>query len=301
MGFLGFGGGNATVQLLLDRQEVSAGGTVQATVRVAGGRKDAQIDEGRLRLVCENEYEWREETTSFSSGSSSSTSSTSTRRDTDRKVVQEERFLEPGAVAADTPSDHTLTVEIPARSPPSAEGKITRVRWKVQATLARPRARDISDEVPLEVLSAADPARVEPAAEVDSREECDLAFQLEKRAFGAGEPIEGTLVLTPSADCKLNEVRVELEREEKVPRGKGNEERVREAQAIVAGEVELTPGLPVEYPFRLEVPPDPVPTLETDQSTVRWRLRGIGSRRMRRDYDVAQELYVYSAPGTHLG
>src|SRR5947209_7642824 len=199
MGFLGFGGGNATVQLLLDRQEVSAGGTLQATVRVAGGRKDAQIDEGRLRLVCENEYEWREETTSFPSGSSSSTTSTSTQRDTDRKVVQEERFLEPGAVAADTPSEHTLTVEIPEHSPPSAEGKITRVRWKVQATLARPRAGDISDEVPL------------------------------------------------------------------------------------------------------EVPPDPVATLQTDQSTVRWRLKGIGSRRMRRDYDVAQELYVYSAPGAHLG
>src|SRR5436190_18243223 len=105
MGFLGFGGGNAAVQLLLDRQDVAAGGTVQATVRVAGGRKDTPIDEGRLRLVYENEYEWREETTSFS-GSSSSTTSTSTQRDTDRKVVQEERFLEPGAVAADTPSEH---------------------------------------------------------------------------------------------------------------------------------------------------------------------------------------------------
>src|SRR5213593_4614058 len=101
MGFLGFGGGNAAVQLLLDRQDVAAGGSVQATVRVAGGRKDTPIDEGRLRLIYE--YEWREETRSFSSGSSSSTTSTSTRRDTDRKVVQEERFLEPGAVSADTP------------------------------------------------------------------------------------------------------------------------------------------------------------------------------------------------------
>ena len=183
MGFLGFGGGNATVQLLLDRQDVAAGGTVQATVRVAGGRKDTQIDEGRLRLVCENEYEWRERTTGFSSGSSSTTS-TRTRRDTDRKVVQEQRFLEPGAVVADRPSDHTLAVEIPEHSTPSAEGKITRVRWKVQATLARPRARDISDEVPLEVLSGAAPDRVAPDADVDSRGECDLAFQLEKRAFG---------------------------------------------------------------------------------------------------------------------
>src|SRR2546423_12769795 len=99
MGFLGFGGGNGTVQLLLDRQDVAAGGTVQATVRVAGGRKDTQIDEGRLRLVCENEYEWRERTTGVSSGSSSTTS-TRTPRDTHPQGGPEQRFLGPGAVVA---------------------------------------------------------------------------------------------------------------------------------------------------------------------------------------------------------
>jgi hypothetical protein len=301
MGILGLGGGNASIQLLVDRRDVATGGTVQATVRIAGGRKDTQIDEGRLRLVCENEYEWRDRSTSYASGSASGMStSTRTRRDTDSKVIEEQRFLEGGAIAADTPSEHTLTVEIPARSPPSAEGKITRLRWRVQATLARGRARDVSDEVSLEVLSAADASWVEPAEEVDSHGECDLAFQLEKRAFGASEPIEGTLVLTPSEECKVNEVRVELEREEEVPRGQGNEERVTEASVIVAGEVELSPGAPQEYSFRIEVPPDPVPTLRTDQSTVRWRLKGIGSRRMRSDYNVTQELLVYSAPGAHL-
>jgi SpoOM protein len=298
MGFLGFGG-NASIQLLLDREDVAAGGTLQATVRVAGGKKDLTIDAGRLRLVRENEYEWRERTTSFSSSSSSSTSSTSTRRDTDRKIVEEQRFLEAGAVAADTPSEHMLTLEIPAGSAPSAEGKITRVRWKVQATLARPRARDISDEVRVEVLST-EVGWEAPAEEVESHGECELAFRLEKRAFGAGEPIEGTVVLTPSAECTVNEVRVELEREEKVPRGEGNEERVREAQAILAGEVELSPGAPVEYPFRLEVPPDPVATLWTEHSMVRWQLKGTGSRRMRRDYNVVQAVLIYSAPPAHV-
>ena len=109
------------------------------------------------------------------------------------------------------------------------------------------------------------------------------------------------LVLTPSGACKVNEVRVELVREEDVPRGQGNEEHVTEASVVVAGEVELAPGAPQEYPFRVEVPPDPVSTLRTDQSTVRWRLKGIGSRRMRSDYNVTQELLVYSAPGAHLG
>ena len=303
MGILGLGGGNASIQLLVDRQDVASGGTVQATVRIAGGRKDTQIDEGRLRLVCENEYQWREDTTVYSSSSSASGTSTSTqtRTDTDRKVIEEQEFLPAGAIAADTPSEHTLTITIPADWTPSAEGKITRVRWKLEATLARQRARDISDEVPIEVLSTADPAWVEPAEEVDSHGECDLAFTLEKRAFGASEPIEGTLVLTPSAECKVNEVRVELEREERVPRGKGNEERVTEGESVLDGAVELSPGAPREYPFRLEVPPDPVASLLTARSTVRWRLKGIGSRRMRRDYNVTQELLVYSAPGAHLG
>ena len=302
MGFLGLGGGKATVQVLLDRADVPAGGTVQVTVRVSGGRKDTEIAEGRLRLVLENEYEWRESTRSYASSSSSTSSTTTTtHREKDRKTVDEQRFLERGSVPADTPTEYRLSVEIPAGSPGSGEGKITRVRWKVQATLARGRARDISDEAALEVLSPDDPSWIVPAEEVESRGDCDLALQLEKRAFGAGEPIEGTLVLTPSSECHVGEVRVELERHENVPRGLGNQAHVRESQAIVAGALDLTPGAPLEYSFRLEVPPDPVPTLSTERSTVQWLLKGIGARTMRRDYNVTQEVLVYSAPGSHLG
>jgi len=298
----GLGGGAASIQLLLDRQDVLAGESVHATVRVTGGRKDTTITEGRLRLVCENEYEWRESTRSYtSSQSSTSSTTTTTHRDKDRKTVDEQRFLERGAIRADTPSDYMLSVEVPTGWPGSGEGKITRVRWKVQATLARPRARDISDEVALEVLSPDDASWVPPAEEVASRGDCDLAFLLEKRAFGAGEPIEGTLVLTPSAECHVGEVLVELERQEKVPRGLSNEAHVREAQAIVSGALDLTPGAPLEYAFRVEVPPDPVPTLSTEHSTVRWLLKGVGARTMRRDYLVTQELLVCSAPGAHLG
>ena len=44
--------------------------------------------------------------------------------------------------------------------------------------------------------------------------------------------------------------------------------------------------------------PDGVcPSLRTDQSTVRWLLRGVVARQMRSDYNVVQELNVYTAPG----
>ena len=99
----------------------------------------------------------------------------------------------------------------------------------------------------------------------------------------------------------MTELRVELEREERVPRDEGNDARVGEASVVVGGDVELAPPMPVEQAFRIEVPPDPVPTLRTDHSTVRWRLRGVGARRMRSDYAVTQEVLVYSAPGEHLG
>ena len=195
----GLGGGDATIRLLLDRQDVAAGGTVQATVRVAGGNDDTEISEGRLRLVYENEVEYRYEDTDLFDKNLTSTTRTGTA--TDERVVEDQQFLPAGAVTADTPSEHSLLMTVPADAPPSAEGKITRVRWKVQATLARPRARDISDELPLEVLSTAEQSWVPTAEEVDAHGDCELSLELAKRAFGAGEPIEGTLVARPSAEC----------------------------------------------------------------------------------------------------
>ena len=285
----GLGGGDATIQVLVDRQDVLAGGTMQATVRVSAGSEATEITEGRVRLVCDNRYLYR-----YSSGQGARTGAAS-----DVKVVAEHRFLPEGAVVAD--SEHAIELTVPTDAQPSAQGKITRVLWKVEATLARPRARDISDELPVEVLSRADETWTPPDSDVDAQGECELSLELAKLAFGACEPIEGTLVASASDECEVGELRVELEREERVPRGSGNTSHVREASVVVAGRLELSPGLPVEHAFRVEVPPDPVATLKTEASSVRWLLRGVGSRRMQSDYNVTQEVLVYSAPGEHLG
>jgi hypothetical protein len=287
VGFLGFGA-KADVQVVLDRVDVVPGEAVLATVR-AKPRKDLELQEGRVELVYENEYTYREQR---SSGSAVHTTSTTK---TDRKVVETQRFVDAGKVAAGTPLEHTAELAIPLDAAPSAEGEITKVRWRVVATLALPRARDAHGEARVEVLSPPG-AWADEAEELGSHGDCELSFLLDRTDFAPGEEITGTLVATPLRECKVNEVRVELVRREEVPRKDGNTKEVTEAGERLDVEVELTPGLPREWSFRLTLPLDLVPCLRTDESRVTWRLRGIGSRRLRSDYDVVRHLDMHTAP-----
>jgi hypothetical protein len=289
-------GPKADLQVELDRTTVLPGERVQATVRLLGGRRDLEIQEGRVELVFENEYTYRTKSSSTStSGSSTITSSsTSYATATDRRTVDAAHFLEEGTVAADAPFDATVSLAVPATAPPSGEGKITKVRWKVVATLARPHARDVHGEATLTVLSQ--PGEEPDAPEVETRDDLELSFRLDREHYGPGDTIHGTLVATPLQGCKASEVRVELVRFENVPRDEGNTEHVKEGEAILEGGVGLSMGAPREWPFQLQLPAAPVPSLRTQQSSVTWLLKGVGSRRLRRDYQVTQPIDVHTAP-----
>jgi Arrestin (or S-antigen), C-terminal domain len=292
-------GPKADIQVELDRTSVLPGERVQATIRLLGGREDLEIQEGRVELVYENEYTYRTTTSSTSStstsgSSSTSSSSTSYSTATDRRTVDAQHFLEAGTVAADTPFEATKSLTVPASAPPSGEGKITKVRWKIVATLARPHARDVHGEATLTVLSQPGEEPGEP--EVETRDDLELSFRLDRGHFGPGETIHGTLVGTPLQGCKANEVRVELVRFENVPRDEGNTENVKEGEAILEGGVSLSMGTPHEWPFQLRLPAAPVPSLRTQESSVTWLLKGVGSRRLRRDYQVTQPIDVHTAP-----
>src|ERR671927_1694873 len=140
-------GPKADVQVSLDRDSVLPGETVEATIRILGGRKDLAIQEGRLELDYENEYWYRHEV------GTGATRRTKASKATDRAVLGTVRFLEAGHVAADTPYEATASVTVPADAVPSAEGEITKVRWRVVATLARPHAMDVHRRAPPPALS----------------------------------------------------------------------------------------------------------------------------------------------------
>jgi Arrestin (or S-antigen), C-terminal domain len=281
-------GPKADLQVSLDRESVLPGETVEATIRILGGRKDLEIQEGRLELLYENEYKYRHQV------GTGSTRRTKESTATDRDVVDSIRFLEAGAVAADTPSDATASLTIPADAVPSAEGEITKVRWKAVATLARPHAMDVHGRAPLTVLSQAGAALDAP--EVETRDDVELSFRLDREHFGPGDTVRGTLVATPLQACGMNEVRVELVRHENVPRNDGNTKDVEEGAAILESDVRLSIGAPREWPFEFQLPAVVVPCLKTEHSSVTWLLKGVGSRRLRRDYRITHPIDVHTAP-----
>ena len=279
-------GPKVDVQVELDHDTVVPGDKIGAAVRVVSS-KDVDIEEGRLELVYENEYEYRSTT------GTGSNRSTSTYTATARVVEDHVRFVEASALTAGTSYDQTESLTLPDDAPPSGEGKITKVRWKVVATLARHHARDIHGEARLTVLS---PAGGEvDAPETETRGDCEFAFRLDRTSFGPGDTVNGVLVANPLQACEMNEVRVELVRHEDVPRDDGNQEDVTETDVTLDGGVSLSLGAPREWPFQLRLPETVVPCLETPQSSVTWLLKGIGSRRMRPDYRVTQPVDVHTA------
>jgi Arrestin (or S-antigen), C-terminal domain len=281
-------GPKADLQVSLDRDSVLPGESVEAAIRILGGRKDLAIQEGRLELDYENEYTYRHRV------GTGSTRRTKESNATDRAVHDSVRFLEAGHVAADTPYEATASLTVPADAVPSAEGEITKVRWRVVATLALPHRMDVHRRAPLTVLTQT--SGTLDAPDVETRDDIELSFRLDREHFGPGDSVQGTLVATPLQACQMGEVRVELVRRENVPRNEGNTKEVEEGKAILQSDVSLSLGAPHEWPFQFQLPAVVVPCLETEHSSVTWLLRGIGSRRLRRDYRVTQPIDVHSAP-----
>src|SRR5919108_2213502 len=87
-------GPKADLQVSVDRDSVLPGETVEATIRILGGRKDLELQEGRLELVYENEYKYRHRA---GYGDSRHTATT---KATDRLIAGSRRFLEAGGVPA---------------------------------------------------------------------------------------------------------------------------------------------------------------------------------------------------------
>ncbi|MDQ3670620.1 MAG: sporulation protein [Actinomycetota bacterium] len=292
MGFLDRFGKKVELSVETDKPEYVPGEVVTATVRVGGGKKDLDVEEGRAELVCENEYEYRAASASTRGGSSTYT-------ETERTEHAVERFLEAGTVRAGESSAHTVSLTLPEDAVPTGKGEITEVRWKVEAILGRRRALDPDGSAEVRVVSpsSAYASRASSEPELDTHGDCDLEVRLRQAPHARpGDTIAGTLVITPRSEVEADEVRVELVRRERVPRDHGNTEEKVDAKTILGEAADLSPGIPREYPFELSVPTEGCPTLETEHSTVRWELRGVVSRRLRSDYNVSRPLNVYTGP-----
>ncbi len=290
----GLFGQGAEPDVALEKTHYLPGEKVRARVRVTG-TKELTIQGGRVELFWANRYTYREK-----HRDSKGRVETRTVTTTDEQILATHRFLEGGTIAPDSTTEHTMAFNLPQHvAPPSGEGAISSITWKVRAILDIRMARDVNAEAELIVLSPVDAraAWAGSAPHCDAVEDCEMAFHLPARHVRPGDSIAGTLLLGPYQDLDAQEVRLELVRREIVSREEGNTAETVMLRHPIAGAGSYAANERYELPFQLPVPPEPFyPSLETSWTAVHWGLRAVVNRRFRSDYNLTAELNCYTGP-----
>lgn len=288
-------GGKANLTVTLDRavQPYYVGETVNARVRIEG-QKDLKIQEARVQLVCREEYQYKYESRSTDSDGHVDVSE-QTRWMTDEQIVQRQQLMPEGTIPGNFDQTFEFAAPIPAGSPPTGDGRIVRIKWQVKATLDRKLAGDTEAAADLLVFSAPS-GQAASAGEFgfsNQPSEAEMHFVLAQKEWALGETIQGQLVVRPQKAFDVSEIRVELIRDEHVPRDRGNKHR--EVTAVkMAGKTRLEPGQAATYPFNIAVPTSAPTTLRTRNSVVTWSLSGTLARMLRADTRVDEEISVCS-------
>ncbi len=193
-------GGKAKLHVILDRPMLPyyGGETVHATVAIEG-EKELKIQEARVALVCQEEYEYRYESHHRDSDGHSHTD-VHTSWATDEQIVQKQVLMGQGAIPSNFIQTYEFTATIPGNAPPTCDGgRIVRAKWLVKATLDRKLAGDIEDKAELMVF-AAPPGKMVDAGQFgysNEPNEANLTLDLPGKEWTLGETIQGRFLVRP--------------------------------------------------------------------------------------------------------
>ncbi len=289
-------GGKATLGVALDRPSGSyyPGQIVHATVLLQSD-KDLTVREGRVALVRHEEYQYRYRHQTRDSHGHVQTS-TGSRWATDEREVNRQIFLQEGVIPGGSVRTFQFNLAVPPDAPPTcAGGKIIKLKWLVKATLDRKMAADVNSEAEVTVLMGPRGQATGPGQYGMSNEpeEAQVTLALPRAEWRVGETIGGQLVIRSQKDFDVTEIRVELVRQESVPREEGN--TAEQTQTVkVAAQTELRAGDSLSFPFSVAIPAPGPASVRTRYGSITWLLKGVLARRLRRDTTVQEEVFVYT-------
>lgn len=289
-------GGKSDLIITLDRQKTYfPGDQIQARLNLKL-EKELKIKQGLIALLCEIKSQIR------SRRRSRHGTVEYKHWKTDTQVVGNLVFLEECVIPAGSNQSFEFKGLIPKDAHPTLDGEIIKVNWRVKATLNRKMAIDVNSETGIIVTSRL-PAEINPQAvsQFDFKEyrhssdpdHVDISFLLPRTDWALGETIDGHLVVQARKEFKLTDIRIELICTENVFADSGNIcqgiERV-----ILAEATKFDPGQTLTLPFKITVPKEGLPSINTSQCEITWSLKGILARRLAIDYYTNQALQVYS-------
>ncbi len=185
--------------------------------------------------------------------------------------------------------------EVPADALPMLDGVRSHginpgIAWGVRVKLDVARARDLSATEPLIVEQSRSLNASQPMAVVEQKRLDQGALTLELDADRARRDgvINGMLRIDLEEPVGVQGIRVELARVEKF--GDGGGTHVIDSR-LLESETDLQRGQR-DWPFRLTLAEVSAPSMAAEKSAIRWQVRGILNRRMRRNLRVEREILV---------
>jgi hypothetical protein len=283
---IGFGKSAAEIAIELDRPEgpYYPGDVIRATIHLES-QKELKIAGFSAGLVA-----WELIISEDSEGSKS-------KRSTLDEVVAGETLIEGMTLAAGFQGTDQVELPIPADAfAPYASSSI-RGGWSVRATLDGGRKKGTSAEVDLPLVVPPPGERAQPGEVGESSHPGDVEMRLwlPSLEWIEGETVEGRLLITPRKKFDAGEVRLQLQRQEKMqaPRYKGSNtdwiDRV-----VLAGKTRFQPGQVTELPFEFPIPAMGCPSRRTEATTVTYTLRASLTRRLRKSFTATTEIWIYN-------
>jgi hypothetical protein len=168
-------------------------------------------------------------------------------------------------------TDGSATFRIPSWAPPSSSQI---AGWSCRLVVQR-RGVDVDEAAEFTVVAGMDdaPADVGVLEQVTGSAASRLEIELPRAVFRAGETIEGAVVVTPSRDLPVGDVRVRWQwQRDSHPRTRtpGFDEVLNGRTLQLEKHVTLREGTPVRLPFQTELPVDAPPTASAVNSSMRW-------------------------------
>ncbi len=212
-----------------------------------------------------------------------------------------------------------FTFALPLQALPTHHGFGCVIRWMVDLTVD---AQHQADPVRREVVVASVPTEA-PGGSSLAAVTCDafqLSLSLPQLQYAEGDSVQGQVLVTPSGDAAIQELRLALVRVERLTEGDGHivyfaERDPAEAEVVgnrqpagngttyvwleqhetLAQAIKLDGTRPARYPFTLPLARTWRPSVATAEGLVRWQLSAIASRTSLPDVQAALRLEVYTA------
>lgn len=285
------------VQVVVDAAEetVVAGQPLQVTVRLAADRP-LELAGGEVELVRDAAVTHSQRQWSGAGGPVSVRSSA---------VIARAAADLTGPVTAGQQLVRHITVDVPPGEATIA-GHLVQQNYTLRVRIHADGHRGGKAVAPVSITSA-DTGREWIAGTAPTVEEAGFAAlgfeKLSGRRLVAGVPVTGAVTVAPRQAGRAHGVRVELVLAEHVPaRADEPTEEDRDAATVVttvpvAERLDLESSRVLRLPFTLRVPlPLPAPSISTPEFTLRWLLRAVLDRQLRRDPSTTIELWGTTAP-----